>query len=128
MTIQVKDANEVVVSLKSRSDSGEQVPNVDIVTLPGTAETDLAGIKAATEKVQPVTQAAGVTPSDGSDLPTAPTDALWVGSGGDIVVIFNGDASSVTISGVPTGALLPFAVKRVLSTGTTAGSIVALYN
>jgi len=37
----------------------------------------------------------------------------------------NGDI--VTFSNVQAGSVLPFVVSRVLATGTTAGSIVALY-
>ena len=70
-----------------------------------------------------------VTPSDSADLATA-TRALWVGTGGN-VAIHSFDpttqkVTSVTLTAVPNGTLLPIVTRRVLSTGTTATGIVAL--
>jgi hypothetical protein len=48
--------------------------------------------------------------------------AVWVGSGGDIRVTTTG-GDTVTIVGVSTGTLLPIAVTKVWSTGTSATSI-----
>lgn len=73
------------------------------------------------------TQLAGgeaVTPHDSTNL-TNVANALWVGSVGDVAVVFEDD-STVTLVAVPTGTLLPIRCKRVNSTGTTASSIVAL--
>ena len=74
----------------------------------------------------PARNAYAVTPDDGTDL-TMSSRALWVGAAGNVSVILVNDSGAVTIVGVPAGSLLPFAVKRVRSTGTTAASIVALY-
>lgn len=72
----------------------------------------------------PARAAEVVSPDDSTDL-TNVSRALWVGTGGDLVVIMqNGD--TVTFANVPNGSLLPIAVSRVKSTLTTADDIVAL--
>ena len=81
----------------------------------------------AAELDSPAWTAAAVTPSDGTDLPTAPTRGLYVGSAGNLVVNMAGGGASVTFTGVPAGAILPIRVDRVLATSTTASAIVALY-
>lgn len=74
----------------------------------------------------PAQGAVAVVPSDTVSLVPAPCRALWVGGAGDISVLM-ADGASATLVGVPAGALLPIAVRRVNSTATTATSIVALY-
>lgn len=69
--------------------------------------------------------AAAITPDDNNDLPTV-SRGLWVGSGGDINVVLANSTDPVLISNVPDGSLLPFRVKRVHATGTTATGLVAL--
>ena len=70
--------------------------------------------------------AVAVTPADGSDLPLAPTRALYIGVAGDVVVDTLGGDSTITFKAAPVG-VLPVRVKRVRSTGTTATNILALY-
>lgn len=70
--------------------------------------------------------ALAITPDDNTDLARG-CRAVYVGSSGSIVAILDKDTSSVTFVGAVAGSLLPIRVKRVLSTGTTAGSLVALY-
>ena len=51
---------------------------------------------------------------------------IYVGVGGNIVVDFvNG--SQVTLTAVPTGSRLPYRITNVVSAGTTASSLVAIY-
>lgn len=81
--------------------------------------------------------AVAVTASDTTHLPV--TRALYIGATGNIAVVFadaNLDATAdataaqavdVVFVSVSAGTVLPFQVVRVLSTGTTAASIVALY-
>ena len=69
-----------------------------------------------------------VTPNDSTNLPLGTATALWIGGAGDVAIIAEGDTSAVTIVAIPAGTILPIRTKRVLSTGTTATSIVALYN
>lgn len=75
--------------------------------------------------ISPARALRAVTPSDSGDLPLGACKALWIGVGGTIAVIAADDSSSVTLT-VQEG-VLPVRVKRVLATGTTASSIVALY-
>lgn len=66
-----------------------------------------------------------VTPSDTADLATVPRGGLFIGVDGDITVIMADDTASVVFKNV--SGFIPLMVKRVLATGTTATSIVALY-
>jgi hypothetical protein len=72
----------------------------------------------------PAYRGAAVTKSDATILPQ--TRALYVGVTGDVAVIFAGDTAAVTLKAVPVG-ILPVQVTKVMSTGTTATDIVALY-
>jgi hypothetical protein len=54
------------------------------------------------------------------------TRALYVGGGGDARVRMLGGAV-VTLSNVPTGALIPIRVTQVLATGTSANGIVGFW-
>ena len=67
-----------------------------------------------------------ITPSDTTDLAAKRFRSLWVGGAGNIAVIAQNDSTAVTISGVAAGTLLPIAVKKVMSTNTTATLIVGL--
>lgn len=67
-----------------------------------------------------------VTPHDSTDITDGPCDALWVGVGGDVVVVPQ-NGSAVTFKNVPSGFLLLTKTKRVNATSTTATDIVALY-
>lgn len=70
---------------------------------------------------------AAVTTSDSTIIPT--TRALWIGSNasgsGLAVRMANGDL--VTLASAFAGQIMPLQVDKVLSTGTTASSIIALY-
>lgn len=68
--------------------------------------------------------AAAVTASDATIIPK--TRALWVGVTGNVAVRMAGDGSLVTFTAVPVG-VLPVQVDKVLSTGTTATTMLALY-
>lgn len=73
----------------------------------------------------PAFDGAAVVPNDGTDL-AAPARALWIGVGGT-VVLDTLEGNTLTITNVPSGAVLPFAAKRVRATGTTATGIVAMF-
>jgi hypothetical protein len=67
-----------------------------------------------------------LTPSDTVDLPRGLTQALWVGSGGDVAAV--SDDNRVTVfAAVPAGSWLPIAVRRVNAASTTSTGLVALY-
>lgn len=54
-------------------------------------------------------------------------DALYVGGAGDIALVFKEDANDTgTVFTVAAGAFLPFSVRKVLSTGTTATAMSGL--
>lgn len=73
----------------------------------------------------PADNAAAVTPSDSTDL-TYVSRALYVGTGGNIVVTMQG-GGDVTFTNVQDGSILPIRVSRVKSTSTTASNIVNIY-
>ena len=52
--------------------------------------------------------------------------ALYVSGAGDVKVVTMG-GSTVTFSAVPAGTVLPVAVVRVFSTGTTATGLVGMW-
>ena len=88
----------------------------------------------AYQKLQ-ANRAASVTPSDTVDIPSISTDpgagrnngcVLFVGVAGNIRVLTVG-GDDVTFFGINTGAFIPVQVLRVFATGTTAGSILALW-
>lgn len=66
----------------------------------------------------------GVIPDDDVDLPET-TRGLYLGSGGDLAVVML-SGTSLVLTNVPGGAILPLRVTRVLETGTTAAGIVGL--
>lgn len=67
-----------------------------------------------------------VTPSDSAANNISTFRALYVGTGGNVVVV-GADNVAVTFTAVPGGSILPVQGKRVNSTSTTASNIVALY-
>ena len=66
-----------------------------------------------------------VQPDDAAELPQA-TKAIYVGSGGDVVLVPVRGEAPVTFRNVPTGAILDVRVRAVHATGTTAADIVGL--
>jgi hypothetical protein len=73
----------------------------------------------------PASRCVAVTPSDGLALPETPK-ALYVGTGGSIVLQGVGGGGDVTLANVPGGCVLPIRVAFVRASGTTAADIVAL--
>lgn len=64
-----------------------------------------------------------VTPNDSTVLSF---DALYIGAAGNVAIKHESDRAAVTFVAVPAGSILPVAGVRVMSTNTTASSIVAL--
>lgn len=78
----------------------------------------------ANAQEQPSPQFFAVTPHDTNPL-AANSRGIYVGATGDLRVrSISGDV--VTFVAVPAGLLLPIRCDRVLASGTTASSIVAL--
>lgn len=74
----------------------------------------------------PSTRAVAVVTHDTNPLADVPK-ALFVGTGGAIVMRGVGGGADVTWKNVPSGAILPFRALYVRATGTSAADIVALY-
>ncbi len=71
----------------------------------------------------PALSLTAITPNDGTDLP-AVVRQIYAGVGGNIALI-DSYGNTVTFVGVGQGATIgPFQVARVLSTGTTASSLI----
>ena len=74
--------------------------------------------------IAPAKHAFAITPDDNADLPTT-TKALYIGTGGDLVVRLVDSTQDVTFVAVPSGAILPLRVDAV-RTASTATDIVGL--
>ena len=74
----------------------------------------------------PARDAVAVTPSDDVALTDCPK-ALYVGTGGSIVMRGIDGSSDQIWANVPSGAILPFRAQYVRATGTTATGLLALY-
>lgn len=71
------------------------------------------------------TQAFAITPNDSADL-SSTASALYVGYTGNVNIVLSGDTTPVVFANVPGGSTLPFQVKRVYSTSTTASGLVGI--
>lgn len=74
----------------------------------------------------PAAKCFAITKNDSADLAFV-TRGIYVGATGDLAVILDADSSAVTFVGLAAGIIHPLAVKRVMSTNTTATSIVGVY-
>lgn len=70
-----------------------------------------------------VWDAFSITPDDNTDLAGGPTRGLYVGVTGNVACIMSG-GTTVTMVGLAAGVWHPIQAQRVLSTGTTATSIL----
>lgn len=74
--------------------------------------------------------AISVTPSDTVNITfpsgTNYSKGIYVGVSGDLKVIMV-DGTNITFTNIAAGIFQPISAKRVLSTGTTATGIVAVY-
>ena len=70
----------------------------------------------------PAEKAAAVTLSD---VDIVNFRALYIGTGGNVAVTMAG-GGNVTFPNVPSGAILPIVVSKVLASGTGASDIVGL--
>jgi hypothetical protein len=74
----------------------------------------------------PARRAVAVVPHDSNRLSDAPK-ALYVGTGGNIILQAVDDDADILWKNVPAGAVLPVRAELIKATGTTAGDILALY-
>lgn len=68
-----------------------------------------------------------ITPSDSVNFAEGPTNAIYVGGAGAVVVVYQ-DGTTSTLAAVPAGTMLNIKAKRVNSTSTTATNLVAMYS
>lgn len=73
----------------------------------------------------PARNAAAVTPDNNNDLGFV-TRGIIVGGNGNVSVNMSGSGAAIVIA-MTAGTLYPIAVSRVLSTGTSATGIVAVW-
>lgn len=66
-----------------------------------------------------------IVPDDNSDLSFVPK-AIFVGTGGDLVVSSTGTNTEVIFRNVPSGSVLDIRPAAVRETGTTAADLVGL--
>jgi hypothetical protein len=76
------------------------------------------------ENIEAAFRYSNITPNDTTDIEL--TRAIMVNAEGDVVV-HDSNGNAVTLYGLKVGVIYPFQVKRVLDTGTTATSILAIY-
>lgn len=74
----------------------------------------------------PATRAVAIVPHGANALGDIPK-AIYVGTGGTIVMRGVGGTADATWKGVPGGSILPFRAHYVRATGTTAADLLALY-
>lgn len=73
----------------------------------------------------PAKAAFSIIPDDSEDLPVL-ARALYVGTGGDLVLrAVDSDADAIFVN-LPAGTILPVRVRAVRATGSTAANIVGL--
>lgn len=87
----------------------------------------MADIYASTSPslTSPAIDGAMVTPSN-TQLLAQVSRAIYVGASGDISAEL-ASGSQVTFAAVPAGSILPFRLRKIRATGTTATGIVALW-
>lgn len=72
-----------------------------------------------------------ITPSDTDNIVCPAglvvTDAIYVGTGGDVVVVQQDDDTYTLVAAI-SGTILPVRAKRVNQTNTTASDLVALFS
>lgn len=66
-----------------------------------------------------------IAPNDDADLPIN-TKAIYIGSGGNLVVLAMNADAPVTLRNTIAGSILDLRVRRILATGTTAQDLVGL--
>jgi hypothetical protein len=82
---------------------------------------------------EPSFQFAAITPHDTNLLTYNGTKkkcrAIYIGSiaGGTTMTVKDEDGNSVQFSGLVAGSIIPISTDRVLSTGTAAASLIALF-
>lgn len=76
----------------------------------------------------PYGNAAAITPDDTNPLPTSIT-ALWIGTAGTLTFVPRNSTTPITLTVAATTDNKPLRlyIKKILATGTTAGSLVGFW-
>ncbi|NJO13929.1 MAG: hypothetical protein HC870_01625 [Rhizobiales bacterium] len=80
---------------------------------------------AANSLTAPALDCFAIVPSDSLDLPKA-TRAIYIGTGGDVVLRAVGSQAEVTFRNVISGSIIDVRVAAIRATGTSAEDIVGL--
>lgn len=75
--------------------------------------------------IAPARNCFSITPNDTAELPFLPK-AIYVGTGGTLVVRAIDGSSDVTFTNVANGTILDVRVTSVRATGTTASNLIGL--
>jgi len=75
--------------------------------------------------IAPAREAFPITPDDAANIPRA-TKAVYVGSGGNIVLRAVGSDADVVFRNVAAGSVLAVRLSAVRATGTTANDLIGL--
>ena len=67
-----------------------------------------------------------IAPDNSNDVPGGLCNGIYVGTAGDVCVL-DSHGNSPVFKNVPNGGTINVRARRVLSTGTTASDLVALY-
>lgn len=79
----------------------------------------------ADSPISPAQKCFEITPADGANLASA-TKAIYVGTGGDIVLTPLDDTQPIAFRNLADGSILDVRAKTVEATGTTASDLVGL--
>ena len=80
---------------------------------------------AAQSVIAPSSDCFPITPNDSTDLPKA-TKALFVGTGGDVLLRPVSGSEDILFRNLPDGSILDVRVRAVRATGTSAADLVGL--
>ena len=75
--------------------------------------------------VAPASDCFAISPNDLEDLPKA-TKALYIGTGGDVVLRPVSGTQDVTFRNLPDGSILDVRVRAIRASGTSAANLVGL--
>lgn len=77
---------------------------------------------------QPAKHLVSISPNDSTDL-SQPVRGIYVGGGGDLVLVAINDADGATqtLTAIPQGTFVPVITKRVMATNTTASQLIGLW-
>jgi hypothetical protein len=76
--------------------------------------------------INPARKLVALTAHDSTNFTDVPK-AIYVGTGGTVVILAADDSLAVTLTNVPSGAILPIQAQRINATSTTASGFVGLY-